>query len=372
MGTGMLQEQAVTDLGRSIVWSAGRNCFRDRNCSMENLFGEFFMIKWIVVIALFGVTGGLYGQAPGSASTTTSSQAQMPGKGLAQHDFMYAGESRERRIFIVRGGKIAWSYDDPAGKGEVSDAVMLSNGNILFAHQFGVTEITPEKKVVWNFDAPAGREIHTAVPIGKDHVLFIMNGDPAVVRVVNIVTGATEKEFNLPVRRPVSVHGQLRHARLTASGTLLVAHMELNKVAEYDSNGNELWSFPAMSPWGVTPLANGNVLITDRMGVREVTRRGDAVWTFGPSDAPGYKFASMQQAWRLPNGDTVVNNWVNEWGSTLEDRVGTLQALEMTPAKEAVWGLDSWAAPADLGPATTIQLLDQPSAAEDKHFGEIR
>jgi hypothetical protein len=83
---------------------------------------------------------------------------------------MYAGESHERRIFIVRRGKVVWSYDDPAGKGEISDAVMLSNGNVLFAHQFGVTELPPDQKVIWNYDAPSGDEIHTALPIGRDHI----------------------------------------------------------------------------------------------------------------------------------------------------------------------------------------------------------
>ena len=200
---------------------------------------------------------------------------------------------------------------------------MLSNGNILFAHQFGVTLITPEKKVIWNYDAPAGYEVHTAMPIGKDRVLFVQNGDPAHVRVVNIVTGATEKEFNIPTKMPPSTHGQIRHARLTANGTLMIAHMDLNKVVEYDFNGKELWSFPATVPWGVTPLANGNVLITDRTSVREVTRNKDSVWTFNPSDVPDYHFASLQQAWRLPNGNTVVNNWVNEWDTTPESRKGT-------------------------------------------------
>ena len=207
------------------------------------------MFRWAIITVVLGVSGGLYAQVPGGADVAASlAPTQLPGKGLAQHDFMYAGESHNRRIFIVRQGKIAWSYDDPAGKGEISDAVVLSNGNILFAHQYGVTEITPEKKVVWNYDAPASHEVHTAVPIGKDRVLFIQNGDPAVLRVVNIVTGKTEKELNLAVKHPISVHGQFRHARLTDRGTLLVAHMDLNKVVEYDADGNELWSFPAASP----------------------------------------------------------------------------------------------------------------------------
>jgi outer membrane protein assembly factor BamB len=322
------------------------------------------------IVLVLGISGMLYAQMAGSPAPLFS--APLPGKGLAQHDFLYAGESHDRRIFLVRKGKIVWSYDDPAGKGEISDAVMLSNGNILFAHQYGVTEITPEKEVVWNYDAPPGHEVHTAVPIGKDQVLFIQNGDPALLLVVNIVTGATEKELTLAVKQPVSVHTQFRHARLTDKGTLLVAHMDLNKVVEYDSDGKELWSFPAPGAWGVSQLANGNVLITDRVGVREVTRRGDAVWSFSPADVPGYKFASLQQAWRLPNGNTVINNWVNEWNKGGPSFADTIQAIEVTPAKEVVWALREWTPPANLGPATTIQFLDEPSAPEDVHFGDIR
>ena len=321
-------------------------------------------LRLTIALAVLGVCGGVYAQGPAVPSV-------LPGNGLAQHDFMYVGESHDRNIFIVRGGKVVWSYSDPAGKGEISDAVMLSNGNILFTHQFGVTEITPDKKVVWNYDAPAGHEVHTAVPIGKDRVMYIQNGDPAVLRVVNKVTGATEKEIQLKTQMPPSTHGQFRHMRLTARGTVMVAHHDLGKVVEYDSNGNELWSFPGNGSWGVTPLANGNVLITDHTGVREVTRRGDSAWSWTPADAPGYKFSNLQNAWRLPNGNTIINNWENEWSVPAKDVTGTLQAIELTPDKKVVWALASWSEPARLGPATTIQLLDGP-AMEDVHFGEFK
>ena len=352
-------------------------CFRlmtalqsTRNLPRTAIAGSPTMYRLVASLVLLGVSCTLHGQAP-IATPAPSNSGTFPGKGLAQHGFLYAGESKNRRIFLVRDGRIDWTYDDPTGKGEISDAVMLSNGNILFAHQFGVTLITPDKKVIWKYDAPAGYEVHTALPIGKDRVLFVQNGDPAQVRVVNIVTGATEREFKIPTKMPPSTHGQIRHARLTVDGTLMIAHMDLNKVVEYDFNGKELWSFPATVPWGVTPLANGNVLITDRTSVREVTRNKDVVWTFSPSDVPDFHFASLQQAWRLPNGNTVVNNWVNEWDTTPESRKGTLQVLEMTPTKQVVWVLNSWTPPADLGPATTIQFLDRPSSPEDVHFGPI-
>ncbi|MBC7915686.1 MAG: hypothetical protein H7Y07_16375 [Pyrinomonadaceae bacterium] len=97
------------------------------------------------------------------ASAQQSSIKSLPGNGLAQHDFMYAGEGKIHNIYIVKNGKIDWSYTNLQSKGEISDAVLLKNGNILFAHQFGVSILTPSKKIIWNYAAPVGSEIHTAV-----------------------------------------------------------------------------------------------------------------------------------------------------------------------------------------------------------------
>jgi PQQ-like domain len=295
----------------------------------------------------------------------------LPGKGLAQHDFLYAGESKNRRVFIIKKGQVVWSYDDPAGKGEISDAVLLGNGNVLVAHQYAVKLISPSKKVIWNYDAPQGAEIHTAVPIGSEHVLFVQNGDPALVRVVNITTGEIKKEFRVPVGNPKNVHGHFRHARITPAGTLLLAHMDLDKVCEYNAEGKEVWSFPADRPWGATPLKNGNVLIVDRQDVREVTHRGETVAVFTRNDAAAYRLESPQLAWRLSNGNTLINNWANEWNGPVDKSNPPIQAVELTPDKRVVWVLSSWSNP-DLGPATTIQILDEPEAPENVSFGDVR
>ena len=130
----------------------------------------------------------------------------LPGKGLAQHDFFYAGESKTERMSIVRGGQVVWSYTH-TGRGEISDAVLEPNGNILFAHQYGITEIDLDKKVVWNFDAPDKTEIHTAQPIGANSVWYIQNGNPAKFTVMDKANGKIEHQFELPVKNPGSVHG---------------------------------------------------------------------------------------------------------------------------------------------------------------------
>jgi hypothetical protein len=88
------------------------------------------------------------------------------------------------------------------------------------------------------------------------------------------------------------------------------------------------------------------------------------VWNWKPADAPDHKFSGLQQAWRMPNGNTVINNWMNEWNygdreNHPQDAQGSIQAIELAPAKEVVWALREWTAPTGLaqgglGPATSI------------------
>jgi hypothetical protein len=303
----------------------------------------------------------------------TTSPAVLPGKGLAQFDFFYAGEAKDRNMYIVRNGKIAWSYIDSLGRGEISDAVLMTNGNILFAHQYAITLISPDKKILWNYDTPDGCETHTAQPIGKDHVVFVQNGETAKVIVMNIHTNKIEKQFDLPVANPKSVHGQFRHARLTPKGTLLVAHMDMGKVCEYDSNGKELNSIDAPGIWGVEPLKNGNILVSSNNGnVREFNQNGEIVWEYLLNSTPGFEIPLPQIAFRRSNGNTIINNWQNQWQGKVDPNNLPLQAIEVTPGKKVVWALSSWTAPANLGPSTTIQLLNELRISENVTFGEFK
>ena len=144
---------------------------------------------------------------------------------------LYIGEGYNK-IFVVDGGKIVWTYSTGAGW-EYDDVWMLSNGNVLFSRMQYVAEVTPEKQVVWRYDAPAGREIHACQPIGLDRVLFVMNGLPPKLMVVNTRTNAVEVEHDLPAPSrtdPKTVHGQFRRARFTAQGTYLVPFLTMNQV----------------------------------------------------------------------------------------------------------------------------------------------
>lgn len=55
----------------------------------------------------------------------------------------------------------------------------------------------------------------------------------------------------------------------------------------------------------------------------------------------------------------LINNWFNEWSGKVDSANAPVQAIEVIPSKKIVWALRAWTAPADLGPSTTIQLLDE-------------
>jgi hypothetical protein len=96
------------------------------------------------------------------------------------------------------------------------------------------------------------------------------------------------------------------------------------------------------------------------------------VWHFDQTDAPDFPFRLIQNVYRLKNGNILFASWFNQWNDVLNPHDYPLQAIEVTPDKRVAWALQSWVAPAALGPATTIQILDDANAApEDVRFGDI-
>jgi hypothetical protein len=144
-------------------------------------------------------------------------------------------------------------------------------------------------------------------------------------------------------------------------------------VAEYDGKGKEVWSVDVPSPWSASRLPNGNTLITsNRTFVREVDPTGKAVWELTQADVPDYKLVGTQIAVRLANGNTLINNWWNNWSKKVDIENPPVQAIEVTKEKRVVWALRSWKDPTNLGPSTTIQLLDEPAPAEHLKLSETK
>lgn len=287
---------------------------------------------------------------------------------LERYDFIYTGQSKNNRILTLRQGNVSSRLDLNNLKGEISDAILLTNGNFLIAHQYGVAEITPAGDSVWAYAAPEGTEIHTVQPIGESMVVFVQNGRPAKVVVMEIPTNSIVGEFELPTAENGSVHGQFRNARLTSRGTLLVTNMGLNCVSEYNSDGKEIDRWDAPAPWSAIETPKGKILIVGRKGyLRRIDRNGTILQEY---DTRPMGVASAQKVLNLRNGNYIVTNWYNEWSKTPLDTVNApLQAVEFDRDGKVVATLRSWFSP-NLGPATTIQMLDEPVERRRMFFGK--
>jgi hypothetical protein len=294
----------------------------------------------------------------------------LPGNGLAQHRMLYIGEGYNK-MFLINDGKVVWTYSTGSGN-EYDDVWMLSNGNILFSRMQYVAEVTPDKQVVWRYDSAPGTEIHCCQPIGQDKVLFIANGLPPKLMIVNKKTNAVEVSHELDYIQPPdpkTVHPQFRRVRLTAAGTYLVPYLNMHKVVEYDIDFKPIWTFTLedlpqgtriaqtkFTPWAAIRLKNGNTLISDESGKSEIEVTPDKkiAWSLTPDDLPKeYRYLNTQTCTRLANGNTIICSRGNNGAGP--------QLVEVTPDKKVVWVL--WD-PNTLGPATAVQILDDPGVPE--------
>ena len=119
---------------------------------------------------------------------------------------------------------------------------------------------------------------------------------------------------------------------------------------------NIIWQYEINKPWAAIRLLNGNTLITSESdrATREISPSGEIVWEITLDELPEeYRLGGSQSCVRLKNGNTILCSMGN--GGT------TPQLVEVTPDKKVVWVLNDWR---ELGPATAIQILDDPGDPE--------
>lgn len=127
------------------------------------------------------------------------------------------------------------------------------------------------------------------------------------------------------------------------------------------AGGKVVWSYDTGKGGeldDVWMLSNGNILITSEgtETTREVDPQGKTVWEFSLAKdvPPGINFRKTQSCTRLANGNTIICSC----GGTAKG--GHL--IEVTPDKKVVWVLQDWA---NLGPATAVQILNDPGVPEN-------
>jgi hypothetical protein len=254
------------------------------------------------------------------------------------------------RVAIVNAkGEVEWEV---ANKAEVHDLALLPNGNVLFpTGRTTVVEMSPDKKVVWKYEAKpkagyTGRvEIHAFQRLDDGRTMIAESGNARIVEVDQ--EGKVVFELPLKVDNP-NPHRDTRMARKLESGNYLVCHEADGKVREYDTAGKVVWTYtldlggrprsPGHGPeghgtdvYGAIRLRNGNTLIGTGNGNRviEVTPEGKTVWELKQDELPGIKLAWVTMLQVKENGNVIVGNCHAGKDSP--------QLFEVTRDKKVVW-----------------------------------
>lgn len=249
------------------------------------------------------------------------------GKG---HRFAATDYSGHKVFVVSADGTIEWEYRARS----CNDLWVLPNGNLLFNTGRGVREVTRKKKVVFEYQSASEVYACQRLPNGNTFVGECNSG-----RLLEVdPSGKIVSEVKLLPDGTYGGHAYMRNARKLDNGNYLVGHYADEIVREYDSDGSVVMAIPA--PGGahsVARLPNGNTLIAcgdlrKAAMVFEVDQNGETVWKIAHDELPGISLKFMTGFHRLPNGNTVMSNWVGhgEFGNAPH-------LIEVTPDKEVVW-----------------------------------
>lgn len=264
------------------------------------------------------------------------------------HEFICTDYTQGKVFIVSAEGKVEWEY--PAT--DCNDIWILPNGNLLFNTGHGVKEVTRNKKVIFDYESKS--EIYACQRLSTGNT-FIAECNAGRLLEVS-PKGIIIKEIKLLPEGRDGGHAYMRNARKLENGNYLVAHYGEDVVREYNNTGRLIREIRAAGgPHSIIRLPNGNTLIAcaDHKGgpqVIETDTCGKIVWQVLAEELPGISLKFMTGLQRLPNGNTVMTNWLghNNFGKAPH-------IIEITPDKKVVWTFSDHHS---MKTISSIQLLD--------------
>lgn len=265
------------------------------------------------------------------------------------HRVLAADYSTGKVAVVGPDGKVEWEFPN---KHDVHALHLLPNGHLLtHTSHTTVVEVTPDKRVVWTYEAKpkpgyTGRvEVHAFQRLPDGNTMVAESGNSRIVEVDQ--DGKIVKEVPLKVAKP-DAHRDTRMVRKLASGNYLVCHEGQGCVREYDPSGKVVWEYKldlggrprsnghgpeghGVEVFGAVRLPNGNTLIAggNNNRVLEVTKEGKVVWSVDQKELPGITLAWVTTLHVLPNGNVVIGN--------CHAGPENPQLIEVTRDKKVVW-----------------------------------
>ncbi len=298
-------------------------------------------MKTIVPMLTLLLISGLYAQ-----------ESAAPIQSGVGHPFACTDYTQGKVFMVSAEGKVLWEYAEAKN---CNDLWVLPNGNLLFNTGRGVREVTREKKVVFQYESASEIFACQRLPNGNTFIAECNYG-----RLLDVAPdGTIVKSIDLLPEGKDGGHTYIRNARRLPNGNTLVCHYGQQLVREYDPQGETVRTISAPGgPHSVVRLPNGNTLIAcgdkdQKQQVIEVDPKDKIVWQVQTKDLPeGISLKFMTGLQRLPNGNTVMTNWVghNQFGKAPH-------IIEVTPEKKVVWTFFDHKT---MRTISSIQLLDVP------------
>jgi hypothetical protein len=246
------------------------------------------------------------------------------------HPFICTDYNGNKVSVVSANGAIEWSYEC----NHPQDCWRLANGNYLFCYENGAREVTPDKQTTWEYKSAPNTQVHACQPLPDGRVLLVENGPCRIIEVAR--DGSIAREIKLtPPPANVSLHDQFRGTRKTPDGHYLVSRKGEHRIEELDGDGKSLRSIPVPGDvHSVILLPNRHLLIGCGEGhkVIELDENEKVVWSVDENEIPGHTLRLVAGLQRLPNGDTLICNYLGH--GHIGEQAGV---FEVTPDKKVVW-----------------------------------
>jgi hypothetical protein len=234
-----------------------------------------------------------------------------------------------RAAILDQGGAVVWEFPG----GNVHDAWMLPNGNVLFGDGKAITEVAPDKKTVFQFKSQSSRgdAVYACQRLANGNTLV---GENATGRILEVdPTGKIVFTLQTPFAA-ANNHHNMRMARKLDNGNYLVSHSGKNLVREYKPDGAVVMEIKAKAlAFAAIRTPQDTTLVASLGQITEYDKTGKEIWEFNSkTDAPDVVIRNMTGIHLLPNGN-IVTGCYSAYG---KDGSGT-GMLEISRDKKIAW-----------------------------------
>lgn len=250
------------------------------------------------------------------------------------------------RVFLLdTAGHVAWEHRAAL----VHDAWMLPSGNVLYADGTAVTEVAPDGKVVFSYrpqeqkggGAYACQRLENgSTLVGENSTGRVLEVDPAGKIIFTLATS--------PVKP--GDHHNMRMVRKLSSGNYLVCHSGSHIVKEYAPDGKVVQEIKTPNlAFAAIRTPKGTTLVSTLDKLLEYDAEGNIVWQFTNKDIPDVTITNMTGMHLLCNGNIAVGCY-----SAYKGGKGA-GLFEITRDGKLVWRYSN---PSKDGSMMAIQCLD--------------